>query len=101
MSPEQARGHVVDKRTDIWAFGCVLFEMLTGRVAFPGATVSDTIAGILEREPDWSALPRSTPAKIQRSAAPLPATKIRTGDSMTSPTRGLRSRTPGRRRLVT
>src|SRR6266511_1931805 len=53
MSPEQARGQAVDKRTDIWAFGCVLFEMLAGRMAFPGATVSDHIAAILERDPDW------------------------------------------------
>jgi serine/threonine protein kinase/Tol biopolymer transport system component len=66
MSPEQARGHSVDKRGDIWAFGCVLYEMLAGRVAFPGNTVSDTIAKILEREPDWSALPAETPAAIRR-----------------------------------
>ena len=58
MSPEQARGKPVDKRSDIWAFGCVLYEMLTGRVTFAGDTVSDTIGKILEREPDWSALPR-------------------------------------------
>jgi len=57
MSPEQARGQAVDKRTDIWAFGCVFYEMLTGRPAFPGATISDTLAAILDREPDWSALP--------------------------------------------
>jgi serine/threonine protein kinase/Tol biopolymer transport system component len=57
MSPEQARGKPVDTRTDIWAFGCVLYEMLTGRGAFKGDTVSDTIAAILEREPDWQALP--------------------------------------------
>ena len=57
MSPEQARGQPVDKRTDIWAFGCVLYEMLTGRVAFARETISDTIAAILEREADWSALP--------------------------------------------
>ena len=66
MSPEQARGLAVDKRTDIWAFGCVLYEMLTSRHAFPGQTVSDTIAKILEREPDWSALPATTPASIRR-----------------------------------
>ena len=66
MSPEQARGQAVDKRTDIWAFGCVLYEMLTGRPAFRGETVSDTIAAILEREPDWSALPAQTPASIRR-----------------------------------
>jgi Tol biopolymer transport system component len=66
MSPQQARGQVVDKRADIWAFGCVVYEMLTGRVAFAGETVSDTIGKILEREPDWSALPATTPAVIGR-----------------------------------
>ena len=67
MSPEQARGKAVDKRTDIWAFGCVLYEMLTARPAFAGGeTVSDTIAAILEREPDWSALPAQTPVSIRR-----------------------------------
>ncbi|MBI1789026.1 MAG: serine/threonine protein kinase [Acidobacteria bacterium] len=57
MSPEQARGRPVDKRTDIWAFGCVLYEMLTGRRAFPGNTISDCMAAVLAREPDWDALP--------------------------------------------
>jgi len=66
MSPEQARGQAVDKRTDIWAFGCVLYEMLSARPAFPGATISDTIAAILEREPNWPALPERTPAIIRR-----------------------------------
>ena len=66
MSPEQARGLRVDKRCDIWAFGCVLYEMLAGHPAFGGETVSDTIARILEREPDWSALPAATPAAIRR-----------------------------------
>jgi serine/threonine protein kinase/Tol biopolymer transport system component len=66
MSPEQARGQTVDKRTDIWAFGCVLFEMLTGRASFGGDTVSDTIARILEREPDWRALPATTPLDVRR-----------------------------------
>ena len=66
MSPEQARGQAVDKRTDIWAFGCVLYEMLTGRVAFPGKTVSDTIVAILEHEPDFTALPPATPPMVAR-----------------------------------
>jgi serine/threonine protein kinase/Tol biopolymer transport system component len=66
MSPEQARGQPVDKRTDIWAFGCVLYEMLAGHAAFPGETVSDTIAAILEREPDWAALPATTPPMVAR-----------------------------------
>ena len=66
MSPEQARGLPVDQRTDIWAFGCVLYEMLTGRVTFAGDTVSDSIAKILQREPDWSALPAATPEAIRR-----------------------------------
>jgi len=65
MSPEQARGHNVDIRTDVWAFGCVLFEMLTGRPPFLGATISDTLARILEREPDWKALPAAVPARIR------------------------------------
>ena len=65
MSPEQARGQVVDRRTDIWAFGCVLYEMLTGRIAFKGDTVSDTIAAILREEPEWDALPPTTPAPVR------------------------------------
>ena len=66
MSPEQARGRPVDKRTDIWAFGCVLCELLTGRETFSGETIADILASILEREPDWSALPESTPPSIRR-----------------------------------
>ena len=65
MSPEQARGQAVDKRTDIWAFGCVLFEMLAGRRAFPGDTMSDTLVSILEREPDWTGLPAATPEAVR------------------------------------
>ena len=68
MSPEQARGKPIDKRTDIWAFGCVLYEMLTGRAAFSGDTLADTIAKVIEREPDWSALPRSTPSRSEPAA---------------------------------
>jgi eukaryotic-like serine/threonine-protein kinase len=65
LSPEQARGKVVDRRTDIWSFGCVLYECLTGRRAFEGETVSDTIAKILEREMDWSTLPKNTPPRLR------------------------------------
>jgi serine/threonine-protein kinase len=65
MSPEQARGKVVDKRTDIWAFGCVLYEMLTGRRAFIGENVSDTLAFVLTRQPDWNAVPAATPRAIR------------------------------------
>ena len=66
MSPEQARGKTVDKRSDIWAFGCVLFEALAGREAFLGDTVSDTIARILEHDPDWNALPSKTPSYLRK-----------------------------------
>ncbi len=65
MSPEQARGKPVDRRTDIWAFGCVLFECLTGKGLFKGETVSDSIGAILHREPDWSSLPAETPAAVR------------------------------------
>jgi eukaryotic-like serine/threonine-protein kinase len=65
MSPEQARGKSVDRRTDIWSLGCVLYECLTGRQLFAGETVSDMIARILEREPDWNALPAQTPEKVR------------------------------------
>jgi len=64
MSPEQARGRQVDRRSDVWSFGCVLYECLAGRPAFAGETVSDLIARILEREPDWSALPAGTPPRV-------------------------------------
>jgi eukaryotic-like serine/threonine-protein kinase len=66
MSPEQARGLPVDKRTDIWAFGCVCYEMLTGRTPFAGQTISDMLAAVLEREPDWSRLPEALPVNIHR-----------------------------------
>jgi serine/threonine protein kinase len=66
MSPEQARGKLTDKRTDIWAFGCVLYELLTGHAAFKGDTPADAIAAILEREPDWTELPAAVPASIRR-----------------------------------
>ncbi len=65
MSPEQARGLRVDRRADIWAFGCVLYEMLTGKKLFAGETVSDTLAAVLTGEPDWKALPEDTPSPIR------------------------------------
>ena len=65
MAPEQARGRVADKRSDIWAFGCVLFEMLSARKAFDGEDVTDVIAAVVRGEPDWSALPKDTPDRIR------------------------------------
>ena len=66
MAPEQAKGKPVDRRADIWAFGCVLYEMLTGRRAFDGEDVTDTIAAVVTKEPDWSRLPASTPPSVER-----------------------------------
>jgi Tol biopolymer transport system component len=66
MSPEQARGRPVDKRADIWAFGCVLYELLTGERPFPGDSVSDVIVSVLQREPRWEALPTTTPRGLVR-----------------------------------
>src|SRR4030095_12878694 len=65
MSPEQALGQPVDTRTDIWAFGCVLYELVTGRRPFAGSTVTETMAAIVEREPDWQALPVGTPPVVR------------------------------------
>jgi eukaryotic-like serine/threonine-protein kinase len=66
MSPEQAKGRPADKRSDVWAFGCVLYEMLTGKRAFDGEDVSDTFASVLKGQPDWTALPPETPTAIRR-----------------------------------
>ena len=65
MSPEQARGKAVDKRTDIWAFGCVLYQLLCGRPAFEGEDVTEILAAVVKTEPDWSQLPESTPSAIR------------------------------------
>ena len=65
MSPEQARGKPIDKRSDIWSFGCVLFECLTGQTAFGGETVTDTLAKVLERDPDYTRVPDTTPLAVQ------------------------------------
>jgi serine/threonine-protein kinase len=77
MSPEQARGKTLDKRSDIWAFGCVLYECLTGRAVFRGETISDTLASILKSEPDWSALPERTPPRVRELLQRCLAKEIR------------------------
>jgi serine/threonine protein kinase len=64
MSPEQARGKTVDKRTDIWAFGCCLYEALTARTPFPGETVTDILAAVVKNEPNWKTLPAGTPPNV-------------------------------------
>jgi eukaryotic-like serine/threonine-protein kinase len=65
MSPEQAKGKSVDRRADIWAFGCVLYEMLTGQQTFTGETVTDTLAAVIMKDPDWSRLPATTPIRVR------------------------------------
>jgi len=65
MSPEQARGRPIDKRSDIWAFGCVLYEMLAGRQAFGGESITDVLAAVVRAEPDWNALPAATPPRVR------------------------------------
>jgi eukaryotic-like serine/threonine-protein kinase len=66
MSPEQARGKTVDRRADIWSFGCVLYELLSGKQTFEGETVTDVLASVVKEEPDWTALPAGTPVSIQK-----------------------------------
>src|SRR5579864_5376858 len=66
MSPEQAHGRTADRRADIWSFGVVLYEMLSAKLAFTGESVSDTLAGVLKLEPDWNALPATTPGAIRK-----------------------------------
>jgi len=72
MSPEQAKGKTVDKRTDIFAFGAVLYEMLTRKKAFPGDDVSEMLASVIKLEPDWSATPRASSSTGGRDASPMP-----------------------------
>jgi eukaryotic-like serine/threonine-protein kinase len=101
MSPEQAQGRPVDKRTDIWAFGCVLYEMLTGSPAFAGGTAPDTIKTILEHDPDWNAVPPTTPPSVvallhrclekdsKRRLRDIGEAPIVLGDAIATPTRPL------------
>ncbi len=105
MSPEQARGKVVDRRADIWAFGCVLYECLTGRRAFSGETVSDTIAKILERDPDFGPLPGGTPPRVrellQRCLDKDPKRRLRDiGDARITLEEVLAARSPSGRLLA-
>jgi eukaryotic-like serine/threonine-protein kinase len=65
MAPEQARGGTIDKRVDVWAFGCVLYECLTGKRAFEGETLTDVLAAVIERDPDWTKLPAATPPHVR------------------------------------
>ncbi|HUE85952.1 MAG TPA: protein kinase [Vicinamibacterales bacterium] len=99
MSPEQARGQAIDKRTDIWSFGCVLYEMLTGSAPFPGQTPSDTIAAILSVDPDWRRLRETTPAGVrtllQRCLQKDPRQRLRDiGDARIELDTVIASRTP-------
>jgi eukaryotic-like serine/threonine-protein kinase len=89
MSPEQAKAKPVDRRADIWAFGCVLYEMLTGKMAFSGETASDTLAAVIRANPDWSQLPAATPARVrvllQRCSQKDPKQRLRdVGDARIS-----------------
>src|SRR2546426_4886753 len=77
IAPEQARGATVDKRADIWAYGCVLYEMLSGKRAFAGDTVSDTLAAVLRAEPEWNTLPISTRRLIRRCLEKEPKRRLR------------------------
>ncbi len=101
MSPEQARGRRVNKQTDIWAFGCVFYEALTGKSVFPGQSLSEVIAEVLKEEPDWSALPSTTPSNVvvllrrcihkdpSRRLHDIADARIEIEDALTAPTRDL------------
>ena len=101
MSPEQARGKSVDKRADIWSFGALLYELLAGRPLFAGETVSDMLAAVLTREPDWSALPARHAAVGATPAASAASSATRSAGCATSARRASRSRRRARRRAQT
>ena len=88
MAPEQAAGGAVDRRADIWAFGVVLYEMLSGRRLFDGETVSHVLAGVLKDAPDFSALPPTTPPRIVRAACAAACARSRASGCRRSATRG-------------
>ena len=92
MSPEQARGKTVDKRADIWAFGCVLFEMLTGTRAFPGEDITDTLAAVVRAEPDWSLAAGGTCRRRSSCSSGAASRRIRSNASVTSAMCAWRSR---------
>ncbi len=96
MSPEQARGKAVDRRTDLWSFGCVLYEMLAGAPAFAGDTLTDVLAAVINQEPAWSRLPAETPGDHQGSAPQMPAAQSGTAPFSMPATRASRSKTPWR-----
>jgi Tol biopolymer transport system component len=102
MSPEQARGKTVDKRADIWAFGCVLYEMLTGTRAFGGGNeMSDTLAAVLKDEPDWTRVPPRARALLQRCLEKDPKRRLRDiGDAMALLAGGAQTAAPAPRRLL-
>ena len=112
MSPEQAKGRTVDRRTDVWAFGAVLYEMLTGTRAFPGESVTETLSHVLTLTPDWALLPAETPAAIRtllrRCMEKTPARRLDSAvalrleidEALAAPAGVTAERTPGRRRRV-
>jgi Tol biopolymer transport system component len=102
MPPEQARGLPVDKRADIWAFGCVIYQMLSGRPPFEGQSIADVLAAVMTTEPDWAALPAGSPVRmLQRCLEKDPKLRLRDiGDADLAPVAPARSAKPDRRIVI-